>query len=121
MISEKYKDLYLSTTRQQLKKLSDLLLYLEKKPNNQNLIENIFRLIHSMKGAAATMGYKKTVRLLHAMESLVDAVYNGDLQVNKKILNTFFDTLNILKNNFTSIDSKNKEITLDKYIKSLKA
>ena len=121
MISEKYKDLYLSTTRQQLKKLSDLLLYLEKKPNNQNLIENIFRLIHSMKGAAATMGYKKTVKLLHAMESLVDGAYNGDLQVNKKILNTFFDTLNILKNNFTSIDSKNKEITLDKYIKSLKA
>jgi len=121
MISEKYKDLYLSTTKQQLKKLSDLLLYLEKKPDNQNLIENIFRLIHSMKGAAATMGYKKTVDMLHAMESLVDSAYNGDLFINAKILNTFFDTLNVLEDNFDNIDKKNKETSLNKQIIALKA
>jgi len=121
MISEKYKDLYLSTTKQQLKKLSDLLLYLEKKPSNQNLIENIFRLIHSMKGAAATMSYKKTVNLLHAMESIVDAAYNGDIRINNKVLNLFFDTLNTLKDNFVSIDKKNKEIVLTKQTKSLRA
>jgi two-component system, chemotaxis family, sensor kinase CheA len=121
MISEKYKDLYLATTKQQLKKLSDLLLYLEKKPANQNLIENIFRLIHSMKGAAATMSYKKTVNLLHAMESVIDAAYNGDLYINNKILNSFFDTLNILKENFDNIDKKGQEIVLSKQTKSLKA
>lgn len=121
MISAKYKDLYLSTTKQQLKKLSDLLLYLEKKPSNQNLIENIFRLIHSMKGAAATMSYKKTVNLLHAMESVIDAAYNEDLHINNKIINVLFDTLNILKENFNHIDKKNKEIVLTKQIKSLKA
>ena len=120
MISAKYKDLYLSTTRQQLKKLSGLLLYLEKKPSNQNLIENIFRLIHSMKGAAATMAYKKTVNLLHAMESVVDVAFNGDLRISTKILNSFFDTLNILKDNFVSIDKKNKEIILTKQTRALK-
>lgn len=121
MISNKYKDLYLSTTKQQLKKLSGLLLYLEKKPSNQNLIENIFRLIHSMKGAAATMSYKNTVNLLHAMESLVDAAYNEDLAINDKILNTFFDTLNILQDNFDSIDKNNQELVLTKQINILKA
>ncbi|MFA6467189.1 MAG: ATP-binding protein [Patescibacteria group bacterium] len=121
MISAKYKDLYLSTTKQQLKKLSDLLLYLEKKPSNQNLIENIFRLIHSMKGAAATMSYKNTVNLLHAMESLVDAAYNEDLAINDKILNTFFDTLNVLQDNFDSIDKKNQELILTKQTNTLKA
>jgi two-component system, chemotaxis family, sensor kinase CheA len=121
MISKKYKDLYLSTTKQQLKKLADLLIYLEKKPNNQNLIENIFRLIHSMKGAGATMGYKKTVNLLHAMESVVDASYDGDLNINTKVLNIFFDTLNVLKDNFDNIDKHDKEIILPKHIKPLKA
>ncbi|MFA6308034.1 MAG: ATP-binding protein [Patescibacteria group bacterium] len=120
MISTKYKDLYLSTTKEQFKKLSTLLLYLEKKPASQNLIENIFRLIHSMKGAAATMSYKKTVNLLHAMESVVDAAYNGDLRINQKILNSFFDILDILKQNFNSIDKHNKEIVLTKQIKLIK-
>lgn len=120
MISEKYKDLYLSTTKGQLKKLSDLLLYLEKKPSNQNLIENIFRLIHSMKGAAATMGYKKTVDLLHAMESLVDSSYHGDLVIDSRILNLFFDTFDVLKENFGNIDKKNQEVNLNKQILLLK-
>ncbi|MCD4760434.1 Hpt domain-containing protein [bacterium] len=117
MISEKYKDLYLSTSEEGLKKLSDFLLYLEKKPQNQNLIENIFRLIHSMKGAAATMGYKKTVNLFHAMENVVDAAYSQDLEINKKIINLFFVTVDILKKNFKSIEKNNKEINLAKNTK----
>ncbi|MBT6691338.1 chemotaxis protein CheA, partial [Candidatus Parcubacteria bacterium] len=83
MISAKYKDLYLSSSKSQMKKFSSLLLSLEKSPQNQNLAENIFRLVHSMKGAAATMGYKKTVNLFHAIENVIDAVYNQTLEVNK--------------------------------------
>lgn len=119
MINKKYKDLYLSTTVDQLKKLSDLLLYLEKKPNNQNLLENIFRLIHSMKGAAATMAYKKTVNLLHTMETLVDAAYHNDLEINKTVVDSFFTTLNILKENINTIKNSDQEKDLNKDIESL--
>ncbi|MDD5749171.1 MAG: ATP-binding protein [Patescibacteria group bacterium] len=112
MISSKYKDLYLSTSREQLKKLSTFLLYLEKKPQNQNLIENIFRLIHSMKGAAAAMAYKKTVKLLHLLENIIDSAYSGDIKLDKKGLELFFSTLDILKQNIESIDKKNREINL---------
>ncbi|MBU1203282.1 Hpt domain-containing protein [Patescibacteria group bacterium] len=120
MISEKYKDLYLSTVKEQMKKLADLLLYLEKKPNSQNVIENIFRLIHSMKGAAATMSYKKTVDLLHSMESVIDAVYNDRLEINKKILAMFFSAMDVLQDNFESIEKKGKEINLNKEIKNFR-
>jgi len=120
MISSKYKDLYLSTTKEQLKKLSDFLLYLEKKPSNQNLLENIFRLIHSMKGAAATMGFKKTVNLLHAMESVIDAAYNNELVINGRIMNILFDTLNVLKDNFQEISKNSKELVLSKQTNILK-
>lgn len=119
MISEKYKDLYISTSREQSKKLSDLLLYLEKKPNNENLIENIFRLIHSMKGAAATMAYKQTVNMFHAMESVIDAAYNHVLEIDKKTIDLFFLTLKAIEENINSIDKVNKEINLKKQIELL--
>lgn len=121
MISAKYKDLYLGTAKEQMKKLADLLLYLEKKPNSQNVIENLFRLIHSMKGASATMGYKKTVDLLHSMESVVDAAYNDHLEISKKILNMFFSATEILQHNFDSIAKSGKEVNLNKDIKNFRS
>lgn len=112
MISEKYKDLYLSTTKDQIKKMNDLLLYLEKKPGNQNVLENIFRLIHSMKGAAATMAYKKTVELCHAWENVIDAAYHQDIAINKKAIDLFFNTTTVLEKNLLAIEKNNKEIDL---------
>jgi len=116
MISAKYKDLYLSTTRDQLKKLNDLFLYLEKKPGNQNVLENIFRLVHSMKGAAATMAYKKTVELCHALENVIDAAYHQDIEINKKTIDLFFNTTAVFEKNILSIDKNNKEIDLESAI-----
>ena len=50
MISKKYKELYVGTAQRQLQQLVSFLLSLEKRPNSKSLIENIFRLVHSMKG-----------------------------------------------------------------------
>jgi two-component system, chemotaxis family, sensor kinase CheA len=116
MISAKYKDLYLSNSKDQLKKLSNLMLSLEKSPQNQNLIENIFRLVHSMKGAAATMGYKKTVNLFHAIENVIDAAYNQSLVINKKTLDILFASIDAIEGNFDSIERKNKEANISKNI-----
>ena len=121
MISAKYKDLYLSNSKEQLKKLSSLLVSLEKSPQNQNLIENIFRLVHSMKGAAATMGYKKTVDFFHAMEGVVDAAYNQTLPINKKVLDLFFTSTETIEKNFSSIDRNDKEVNIGKNTTALRA
>ncbi len=120
MISEKYKDLYLSTARGQIKKMNDLLLYLEKRPNNQNVLENIFRLIHSMKGAAATMAYRKTVELCHAWENVVDAAYHQDIELSKKTIDLFFNTTAVLEKNLLSIEKNNKEIDLKSAINNFR-
>lgn len=121
MISSKYKDLYISTSKDQLKKLTNFLLSLERNPENQNLIENIFRLIHSMKGAAATMGYKKTVLLFHSMESVIDAAFQQKLLMDKKKIDLFFETIEILNDNIKSIKKNNREINLSKQINLVKA
>ncbi len=119
MVSAKYKDLYISTSKDQLNKLTNLFLSLERSPDNQNLIENIFRLIHSMKGAAATMAYKKTVNLFHAMESIIDAAFQQRLMIDKNILELFIDTIEVFDNNLKSIKKNNREINLTKQINLL--
>lgn len=120
MINKKYKDLYLSTYKSQQKKLADLLLALEKNPKSQNLIENIFRLIHSMKGAAATMGYKKTVNTFHAMESIIDSAYNQSISMDQELMDVLIDSIENLKKNIHSIQKTDREINLQGQINIFK-
>ncbi len=120
MISQKYKTFYLGTAKKQLKKLSSLLLSLEKNPEGGILIENIFRLVHSMKGAAATMAYKKTVTFLHALEDVVEAAYHKQLSIDQSTIDLLFKTTESLEKNLKSIAKSNKEINLSKETRDLK-
>lgn len=119
MISEKYKSLYLSTSIKQIKDFSALLLDIEQNPSTRDLAEELFRLIHSMKGAAATMGYTGTVSVFHALEDIIQASYHKDFVINKNIIDIFFETLALLKKNLNLIDKKNKELDFSEHIKKL--
>ena len=45
-------------------------MQLEKEPENKDVINEIFRAAHSLKGMAGTMGFKRMQRLTHDMENV---------------------------------------------------
>ncbi|MCB9802542.1 chemotaxis protein CheW [Candidatus Nomurabacteria bacterium] len=109
MNSEKYKDFYLETSRDQLRKLSDLFLAWEKKSTDPYLLEDILSLLHSMKGAAVTMDYQNTGKALHLAEDVFYAILHKDLELSSLIIETLFRFLESLENNFDSLAKKGKE------------
>ncbi len=119
MVNKKYQEFYLETSKEQLDKLSDLIMLWENNPRKKTLMEKILMLIHSLKGSSATMGYKKTNILFHTMEDLVDSVYREDLRITKGIVDVFFNILKALKNNLNSI-KRGRENNFKKEIRSLK-
>ena len=119
MTNNKYKDFYLDTANEQLKKLSQFFLAWEKQSDDKYLIEDILHLTHAMKGAASTMGYRKTAQTLHAMEDIFYAVLHDSLIVSDKILDSLFKVLQVLEKNFYSITHKDKEIALNTQINFL--
>ncbi|MDO9536562.1 MAG: Hpt domain-containing protein [Bacillota bacterium] len=68
---DEYRDLFLAEAHEYLQSISQLLLEMEKKPDNEQLTE-MFRAAHSLKGMAGTMGYDLIMELTHEMESLLD-------------------------------------------------
>lgn len=125
MFSEKYRDLYLSTTQEQLKSVADVLLLLEKNPKNTEYLQTLFISLHSMKGSAATMGYKDTIVYLHQVESFVQALINGVLTVDKNNLDIIFRALDTLQANLQYINHHGQELDfkqaiaeLEKFLKS---
>ena len=52
-----YLEIFIDETNEHLQNLNEQLLILEKEPENENTINEIFRAAHSLKGMAGTMGF----------------------------------------------------------------
>ncbi len=57
-----YLGIFIDETRGHLQELNEQILILEKEPENEDTINEIFRAAHSLKGMAGTMGYKRMQR-----------------------------------------------------------
>ncbi len=68
-------DVYLFENLQLLEKLETLLLASEKKKNfSAEQIDEIFRILHTIKGSSAMMGFEEVAKLSHAMEDLLSYI-----------------------------------------------
>ncbi|MFW6173880.1 MAG: chemotaxis protein CheA, partial [Elusimicrobiota bacterium] len=119
--SEEMKQLFLSETEEYLQSLNQSLIKLEKNPDGKSILNEIFRVAHTLKGMAGTMGFNKISELSHEMESLFNNLRNGKLKVTSEMIDIFLecsDTLQLLKEEVVS--GEEKDIDVDAVIKRLK-
>jgi chemosensory pili system protein ChpA (sensor histidine kinase/response regulator) len=64
-----------------LESLEGQLLRLEKEPNNPELINQLFRTAHTLKGSAYTVGFQSIGDLTHYVEDFMGAVREGRIKV----------------------------------------
>jgi two-component system chemotaxis sensor kinase CheA len=79
------KRAFLEEGEELVQKLSESLAALEKSANSE-LVNEIFRLTHSLKSESALMGYASLSRLAHAMEDVLAMVRSGSLALGKDAL-----------------------------------
>ncbi len=81
--------------------ISSLLSALDKQPDRKDLLHDIRRSVHTLKGAAGMIGFPSITQLSHRMEDLLDELYEGTQAINTDILALLFassDLLEDLKN-----------------------
>ena len=91
-----YLSMFIEESKEHLQSLNEQLLILEKEPDNNETINEIFRAAHSLKGMSGTMGYKKMQRLTHEMEDVFSEIRNGKVQVNAGLVDLLFQCLDEL-------------------------
>lgn len=104
-----YLEIFIDETKEHLQSLNEHLLILEKEPDNENTINEIFRAAHSLKGMAGTMGYKRMQRLTHDMENVFSEVRNGHLKVNSSMVDVLFRGLDALETYLANILESSNE------------
>ncbi|MBT1070530.1 chemotaxis protein CheA [Pelotalea chapellei] len=69
-----------------LAELETSLLDLEETPDDDDLINRVFRAMHTIKGSGAMFGFDEIAAFTHEVETVFDLVRNGKMAVTKQLL-----------------------------------
>ncbi|WP_195264831.1 MULTISPECIES: chemotaxis protein CheA [unclassified Clostridium] len=115
-----YMGMFLEESMDNLQTLNEALLDLEQEPENIDKVNEIFRVAHTIKGMAATMGFSNIAELTHKMEDVLSKFREGKLQVSRNVVTVLFDCLDTLERMVRNIEEGNdEEIEIENIMKSL--
>lgn len=81
--------------------ISKNLITLEKsqgKPPQPDVVNAIFRGVHTLKGIAGMMGFNNITEFSHALENLLDAIRMGKLPLSGAVIKLLFESVDNLRN-----------------------
>ncbi|RYG62268.1 MAG: chemotaxis protein CheA [Alphaproteobacteria bacterium] len=64
---------------------------------DQETVDRIFRMLHTLKGGAGFLGLEKIAKLAHSGENLLDEVRQGRVAVTKPVMDALLQTTDMLK------------------------
>ena len=82
---------------------------LEKTPEDRELIQGIRRATHTLKGAAAMMGFRAIADLSHIFEDLLDSIMEGSTVITATVTSLVLDTAELLDMLITGKEDDAKE------------
>ena len=90
-------DGFLTETTELLEKLDDDLIALEKSSDDTDLMNRIFRSIHTIKGASSFLGFDLLVKVAHKTEDVLNRLRKGELSVDSEIMDVILEATDLVK------------------------
>jgi len=109
MDMNQYMEIFIEESKEHLQILNETLLELENSPENMELLNEVFRVSHTLKGMSATMGFNKMKNLTHNMENVLSEIRNGKIAVTSNLLDVLFKCLDALEVYIDEIIKTNSE------------
>ncbi len=88
---------FLTETSEGLAVLDVELVQLEQNPNDQELLSNIFRLMHTIKGTCGFLGLPRLESVAHAGENVLGKIREGGLEVSPQAVSLILECLDQIR------------------------
>ncbi|GJL57172.1 MAG: chemotaxis protein CheA [Nitrospirales bacterium] len=88
---------FLAESSEMLEALDQHFVKLEAEPSNTELLNEIFRCMHSMKGSAGFLGFTHLVEVAHQAESLLNKLRQGEISVSPFIIDIILEAVDAVK------------------------
>jgi two-component system chemotaxis sensor kinase CheA len=121
METSEYLPMFLAEGREHLQELNLALVRIEETPDDQDTVDEIFRIAHSMKGMSATMGFAGMAALTHEMEDVFELLRQRRGGLPRDAIDCLLQCLDALSAAVDAIDTTGaEEIEPDALIAVLK-
>lgn len=94
---DKFRNKFKEEAVDNINDLEDALLLIEKDTENKELVERIFRAMHSLKGGGAMFGFDLLSEFTHHLETLYDLVREGVIKITKGLLDITLASVDHMK------------------------
>ena len=83
--------------------LNEEIFQFEKDPDNKKRVNVIFRYFHSIKGNLVMTGFTELGGFVHEVESVLDRLRDGELELNEEIIDLLLDAVKTLEKALTRL------------------
>ncbi|MGQ1785601.1 chemotaxis protein CheA [Saccharicrinis sp. GN24d3] len=94
---DKFRAKFVEESLDNVHDLEEALLLLEDDRTDKEIIERIFRAMHSLKGGGAMFGFNDLSEFTHHLETVFDEVRNGKLVISDEIISVTFNAIDQIK------------------------
>lgn len=100
---------FIAEAKEHLETIEPNLLELEKTPDNLALLNDIFRPMHSLKGASGFLGLNRINKLAHKAENILDELRKGAMVVTPDIMDVILESTDALRQMIENLEDSNTE------------
>ena len=100
---------FLTETSESLSLLDQELVRLEQNPNDPQLLGNIFRIVHTIKGTCGFLGLPRLESVAHAGENVLGKVRDGELAVTPTAVSLILESLDRIKGLLSVLEQTESE------------
>ncbi len=102
-------DEFVVESEESLESLDQMFVALEKDPGNKDLLNEIFRCAHTIKGASGFLGFQRLVEVAHLTEDVLNKLRKGELDLRPEIMDAVLKAMDIIKEMLCNIKSTREE------------
>jgi two-component system chemotaxis sensor kinase CheA len=113
-------DSFIVETREILEKLDLNLIELENRPDDKELLNEIFRSFHTIKGTSGFLGLDKLTKVTHRCEDILNKLRKGEAFLDSDLMDGILSAYDKIKELLATIETDfNENISVDETVEIL--
>ncbi|MBD3308969.1 response regulator [candidate division KSB3 bacterium] len=104
---------FIVESQENLERLDHELVALEHEPDNAELLDDIFRTIHTIKGSAGFLNLLKLEQVSHQAEDVLSKLRKHELTLNSEIVTALLQAIDFIKSTLLFLEKNGQEGDVD--------
>ena len=97
MTKEEIRGIFIEEATEIIEKLDVDIINYEEEPQNKELLNELFRGVHTLKGSANSFGFSRLGGFVHHFEDILDYYREGDASVPVHAIDIFLNAVDVIK------------------------